>query len=375
MFEDYRRYLYNVRNNLIQCGIEFPINPLETPRDLFKEGIRLDEVIWLYSRLGISDSKNSIKSFFMPVTGYYKEKMRKVFYSEFTEFIKEYRKMSVTYQLLNKLSNEDEKEEIYAKDIDMEEEIDLSEGEDEVIKKVPAKDFLSTMIEEEETESGSEDDNEEDYSLDKILLNEEYSEHGIYLDDLEDNIEDFATHGIYLEDIELNSKEISYVTHGIYLDELVLPVESNKNEFASHGIYLDELSLVEESKGYALHGIYLDDLDLAKSTLSESENTAGYVSHGIYIDELELDNNSDDSSEEFYEDDERFENSAYEEFDEDSDFNEEIPAIDSPQSVNPKVQSSQSEELDLTDYLQMATNKVLTKGKRILVKELRKLKE
>ena len=90
----YRQYLINIRNSLIQSGVEVPVTDAESYEELFQLGLNLDEVLWYYKVLAITNSEYSLKNFFVPLSGYYKERMRSICYSEFLDFLKDYKSIS-----------------------------------------------------------------------------------------------------------------------------------------------------------------------------------------------------------------------------------------------------------------------------------------
>lgn len=101
MLEDYRRYLFGIRNNLIQCGVEFPITSCEGYRDLYELSINLDSILWYYSVLEISGSEDRLIDFFIPLNIHYKSIMRDIFYKEFRDYLKEYNKLNVRSYIRN----------------------------------------------------------------------------------------------------------------------------------------------------------------------------------------------------------------------------------------------------------------------------------
>lgn len=44
MLQDYRNYIVNIRNGLIQCGVEVSISPLSSYRELFYEADKLSQI-------------------------------------------------------------------------------------------------------------------------------------------------------------------------------------------------------------------------------------------------------------------------------------------------------------------------------------------
>ena len=259
MLQDYRVYLTNIRNNLIQCGVDYPINSMETYEELFTAGMELDEVLWYYSILAVSGSKDALKNYFLPLNGYYKEKMRQVFYKEFMDFIKDYRRLSTTYTLLGNTDDISVLLDKNSVEFEDDEEIDLFEDEELGIKE-------DIKIEEkEEIEEYEEPIKEEIIKPIGLSSND-------FLNIVRESKEEYVPHGIFID--EDNELEEEYCEHGIYLDEL----ED------------DEMPEVLDEE-YCEHGVYLDDLPDEE----ESENDVQYDENGFEIEEGEhiIDDNED----------------------------------------------------------------------------------
>ena len=100
MLSEYRKYLLRIRNNLIQCGVGFPVESISDYRSLYELGCKLEDVLWYYSVLAVSGSSTALKGFFLPLNGYYKEKVRLDTYEEFRSFLSNvYDKISVSSRL------------------------------------------------------------------------------------------------------------------------------------------------------------------------------------------------------------------------------------------------------------------------------------
>lgn len=386
MLQDYRIYLTNIRNNLIQCGVDYPIKPMNSYMELFTAGMGLDEVLWYYSILAVSGSKDALQNYFIPLNSHYKEKMRQVFYQEFTEFVSDYRKLSVGSILLGDYSSP---KGVEPKVFEDNEEIDLFEEDtpkvetvEEQVKEpeIPLEDIAKDIEEQIHPKAVS--------SMDFLKAvnegKEEFTPHGICLDEIEGSVSE-----------EDNLNEEGYTSHGIYLDELPDELEEINEEvdkdlkegYVSHGVYLDELpesDLEEETpEGYVSHGIYLDELP--ESDLEE-EIPEGYCEHGVYLEDLPEESSSeeggikyDENGFEIVEDessndwvDEDFDDDlSYEGSEDDSSSIEDTNSVESTSQVVKKPISTR----DMSDTLQDITNDILTRGKRFIRKEVKKLKE
>lgn len=90
MLEDYTRYLVSIRDNLIQCGVSFPVTPIEEYMDVLDLGAKLDSVLWYYSMLEISGSRKSLRGFLLPLGRCYLFEMRRRAYEEYKGIIATY---------------------------------------------------------------------------------------------------------------------------------------------------------------------------------------------------------------------------------------------------------------------------------------------
>ena len=378
MLEDYRKYLLGIRNNLIQCGVEFPVYPCMEYRELFELGCNLDSLLWYYSVLEISGSEDRLKGFFLPLGNHFKGKMKKVFYEEFQTFLKDYNKISVRSYLANpKYKNVKNISDIYS-------------NVDENLVKLT------------------------DIGVEVISHKEEYVEYGRYLEDYRGDENEFVPNGKFLEDFE----------EGLEVEDRV------EEEFTPNGRFLEDFEVVDELE-YVSSGVYLEDFNDSGDFIEEDEEEIVEMeSDWIEEDESEESEESDwieeDESEEseeldlveeesdWIEEDELEESYCVEE---DSDFNEEEsdwieedeselesdwieeseesdwieededdyverPAPSSNQRTQDvkksssqvkKVSKPKQSEKDISDYLQDFTNGLLTSGKRAIIKGLRKL--
>lgn len=95
MLEDYTRYLVSIRDSLIQCGVSFPVTPIEGYIDVLDLGAKLDSVLWYYSMLEISGSRKSLRGFLLPLGRCYLFEMRRRAYEEYKGIIATYDKLRV----------------------------------------------------------------------------------------------------------------------------------------------------------------------------------------------------------------------------------------------------------------------------------------
>lgn len=389
MLQDYRNYIVNIRNGLIQCGVEVSINPLSSYRELFYEADKLSQILWFYSIMGISDSPLALDGFLLNLNGYYKEKMRQKFFSEFQDYYESYKNIST----LASLAGED-KDDSLTEDAD---EFDLfgemSEDSDPTVVDEVPKEEMST--EEVEEVHGTYLDDENIYSnIDKVL-GTGYIPVSIGVDLSVQEDESSDVHGVFLEDVGMASD-----LEGFELPEV--------QEEDVHGVMLDELSELEEGSDEDIHGTYLDDV-ITEGSVSEGysedydeeeepyddihysdDEDEEYDEEEPYDDIHYTDDDdeyvdgednsyndihySDDGEDEGYaEDDNSYNDIHYSDDDEEEDVHEEEPNVSKPSvsmSAKPVVEKG-----DMSDILQDGVNAILTKGKRFIINESRKLRD
>ena len=78
MYSEYEKYLLNIRNSLIQNGIEFPeiTKGSMSYYELFKLGIKLSDILLYYRVLAVSGSGDGLENFFLPINTSYVDKIR-----------------------------------------------------------------------------------------------------------------------------------------------------------------------------------------------------------------------------------------------------------------------------------------------------------
>lgn len=228
MLEDYRKYLYGIRNNLIQCGVEFPISSVDGYRGLYELSCRLDSLLWYYSVLEISGSEDRLIGFFLPLNIHYKTIMRNIFYSEFRNYIQEYNSINVRSYIRNpkysvkNVESSKKVEELYSNHT--EDLVKLSEIG------IPDTCYVGygRYVEDWEDDSNREiEDNKENITEDL-----EYSDSGRY-------VEDWGIDREVTEDVE-------YVSYGRYVDEVGDLVDDLIEEDVIEEDLIKESDLIEE---------------------------------------------------------------------------------------------------------------------------------
>ena len=384
---------------------------MDTYEELFYEADRLRQVLEYYSILNISGAEGSIPEYFIPLTGYYKEKMRQVFYQEFQDFLKDYKLISKLAYLtgdgykpdLSEVVSEDEEIDLF-EDV----AVDMSFEEEEEVEE-----FQSTFL--DEYEAPIEDVNPQGKDFFRSFLQQpitvEYADHGTFLDELEDVIEEEFVqedvHGIFLDDWDenlLNGKNVSdcpcsTVRNTVYCKVEGAEVSSTGGDV--HGIFLDDLDDISYGNSDYDDGVQYDEngfeiVDEDESYYEDEEQEYEEYNNGIQYDENGFEIVEEDES--YYEDDEeeyveyeddgiQYDENGFEIVEEDESYYEDEDGYIPPQTPTQQPASVSQGTLsqgtvttsksngDISDFLQSATNSLLTKGKRFIVKEQRKLRD
>lgn len=106
MLEDYTRYLLNIRNNLIQCGVNISVDTPKEYIDVCELQQVLDDVLYYYKILAISNSSDKLEDFFIRFSTTFKEYLRNEAHKEFLDFWFDYKQLSCGVALLSKLRRE-----------------------------------------------------------------------------------------------------------------------------------------------------------------------------------------------------------------------------------------------------------------------------
>ena len=97
MYAEYESYILNIRNSFIQCGVEFSEGISQDTSDyynLYKLGIKLEDILLFYKVLSVSGSENMLEDFFLPLSETYKDRMRGICYEEFiTSILPDYKSL------------------------------------------------------------------------------------------------------------------------------------------------------------------------------------------------------------------------------------------------------------------------------------------
>ena len=261
MFEEYRKYLLNIRNNLIQNGVSLDNGKCDSYRDIFRLGYEIDGLLWLYSVLEISKSRYRLSDTILPMDNYYKGHMRELFRKEYLASKKYY--PPTRYDLENF-----RKANLISKD--------TCNKVENVVQLVSVENSSST------TKGGV-----------------SYSEHGRYVEDFvkpeqdKTDTESYSSHGRYIEDYVKPEKDTeSYSSHGRYVEDFVQAIKKSSSQdstYATHGRYVEDFvpvsTVVETSSvnNYTDHGRFVEDYIEEKPDIEDSE----YSDHGRYVEDFE----------------------------------------------------------------------------------------
>lgn len=385
MYSEYERYLLNIRNSLIQNGIEFPeiTKGSMSYYELFKLGIKLSDILLYYRVLAVSGSGDGLENFFLPINTSYVDKIRGICYSEFvSDVLPNYKKLSLG------IEPEEDTDDVALEDVENTEEVESDFSED----------LFNSMFEEDNTEEDVSDDTDDSIENDfdatiKQRLNE--------------NTE-YVPNGVYLEEVpsEGYSDDVVYTDSGTFLDDESDMEESSYNEEPEEDGYSDESDTYEESdysededdydeSNYSdgeeeyEESDYSDEEDYSESDYSEDDED-DYEESDYSVDD------EDDYAESDYSEDEEdaYEESDYSEDEDDyaeSDYSDDYEESDYSEDEDDYEESDYSEDdeegtysssnadsvkpkktKDLGDEIQDITNTVLTGLKQKAINFLKK---
>lgn len=364
MYSEYEKYLLNIRNSLIQNGIEFPeiTKGSMSYYELFKLGIKLSDILLYYRVLAVSGSGDGLENFFLPINTSYVDKIRGICYSEFvSDVLPNYKKLSLG------IEPEEETDDVALEDVENTEEVESDFSED----------LFNSMFEEDNTEEDVSDDTDDSIENDfdatiKQRLNEntEYVPNGVYL-------EEVPSEG-YLDDVV-------YTDSGTFLDDEPNMEESSYDEESEDEGYSDESDTYEESdysedeEDYGESDYSGDEEDYSESNYSDDED----YSESDYSEDDEGDyeegdysvDDEDDYAESDYSEDEEdaYEESDYSEDEDDyaeSDYSEDYEESDYSEDEGDYEESDYSEDDEESAYSSSNANSVKPKKTKDLGDEI-----
>lgn len=276
MLDRYENYLKNIRNNLIQCGVEVPVRDTKDYFSICALEVELSDILWFYRVLSISGSEGSLKDFFLPLNGYFNERIRGIYYKEFIDFLADYKNLGVEElrgKYLSERGDVYKKPEHQDEDTVEEESKDVEESTEE--DKSPIEEASNTSTKKESQTSMEDSPFGDNLAVDSP--DSPYVSHGVYLEDLleEENSESASTQ----EDSDSGKEEST-------------PETTSDDMYVSHGVYLEDLLAEDENKEETGNEDYSDD-DSQDGLGSYDEEEEWDKEEEIDWDALEDDNSQD----------------------------------------------------------------------------------
>lgn len=370
MYSDYEKYILNIRNSLIQCGVEFPDGATQDTSDyynLFKLSIKLEDILLFYKMLAVSGSEYMLEDFFLPLNETYKDKMRGICYIEFsTGILPDYKELTgisdedLNYDDSDVLDYQDD-EEADGDDVSSDDSLDLfnsmfSDDEDDVVIEDKVPDSIESKLDRVF------DENRNTYD------NFEYVSSGVDLDEVLGNTDDNLNETPYNSEDENDweddedfewEEEDSYSSEDDELDETPYADDDEESSYYDEDSYEspynedDEEDYVESEYGeedsYESSYNEDDEEDYFESAYDEEDE----YTESPYDEEEELDYEDESSyseDESDYED--GYDESPYgedEESDYDEDF-EESPYDEEEESDYDESPYDEDEDIDESAY-------------------------
>lgn len=291
MLEEYRQYLLNIRNSLIQCGVEFPegATDSETYESVFYLGLKLSDILYFYRVLAVSGSEYALKDFIFPLSKTYKDVIRAIAYAEFDEYIlPDYKKLIGDDE--DELELDDD-EDYYSEDYSDLEDVPEKEPDEVVATDVEDEDLFTSMFGEAESDD------------DSAFLDES-------IEDRLDREFKSADTGDFYNIPDMNTPYST--SKGIPAP--VIPEDSEEYEFVSTGVILEDYDPTEESS----------TIDISPSTNETGD--IEYVDSGIFLEDFESVYNNDNTVQDIssqlddYDDTEGYYEDEDEEYSEDEEY-------------------------------------------------------
>ena len=291
MLSDYKSYIFSLRDNLIQCGVDLSADIEENTsyKDLFFLSLKISDILYFYRVMAVSPDY-ALRGFMLPLNKNYKDVIRGISYEEFVETI------LPDYRVLTGDNGDYDLDE----DLDDDEDFDESgsesesESESEGVYAEPSKNSSDSTDNNDFSEFGddlyasmfgSEDDDTSDTPSDT----EETVEIASRLDTpVENGIYSTNIGGSYVEDIPLPDIEeideivdwldddYDYVDHGSYIED-IKPIDitdsetDNVSDGISEGSNDSEESNVNEDLDYVPNGIYLEEYNPSSNGYNNEE--------------------------------------------------------------------------------------------------------
>lgn len=108
MLKEYESYILKLRDSLIQCGVGLPVKSEYSYEELFNLSENITDLLWFYSMLAVSSSRNSLKGFILPLNNTTSGKIRSQFHDEYIDEEKLINEVCVIGYLRKKVKELDE---------------------------------------------------------------------------------------------------------------------------------------------------------------------------------------------------------------------------------------------------------------------------
>ena len=305
MLSDYKSYIFSLRDNLIQCGVDLSADIKENTsyKDLFFLSLKISDILYFYRVMAVSPDY-ALRGFMLPLNKNYKDVIRGISYEEFVETI------LPDYRVLTGDNGDYDLNEDYDEDFDeSDDELDSESGE------VSGRNGIYAEQSENSSDStdnsdfsefgddlyasmfGSEDDDISDTSSDT----EETVEIASRLDTpVENGIYSTNIGGSYVEDIPLPDIED--------IDEIVDWLDDDY-DYVDHGSYIEDIKPVDISDSETDNvsdGGSEGSKDAVVGNDSEDSNVnedIDYVPNGIYLEEYNSSSNGYNNEETVWDED------------------------------------------------------------------------
>ena len=268
MLSDYKSYIFSLRDNLIQCGVDLSADIKENTsyKDLFFLSLKISDILFFYRVMAVSPDY-ALRGFMLPLNKNYKDVIRGISYGEFVETI------LPDYRVLTGDNG----------DYDLDEDLDDDEDFDESDESDSESGRNGIYAEQSENSSDSTDNSDFSEFGDDLYV----SMFGSEDDDISDTPSDTE------ETVEIASRLDTPVENGIYstniggsyVEEIPLPDIKEIDEI---------VDWLDEDYDYVNHGSYIEDIKPVDTSDSETDNVSDGVSEGSK--DAVVGNDSEDSN-------------------------------------------------------------------------------
>ena len=305
MLSDYKSYIFSLRDNLIQCGVDLSADIKENTsyKDLFFLSLKISDILYFYRVMAVSPDY-ALRDFMLPLNKNYKDVIRGISYGEFVETI------LPDYRVLTGDNGDYDLNEDYDEDFDeSDDKLDSESGEESGRNGIYAEQSENSSDSPDNSDFsefgddlyasmfGSEDDDTSDTPSDI----EETVEIASRLDTpVENSIYSTNIGGSYVEDIPLPDIE--------EIDEIVDWLDDDY-DYVDHGSYIEDIKPVntqDSETDNVSDGTTKGSKDAVVGNDSEDSNVnedLDYVPNGIYLEEYNPSSNGYNNEETVWDED------------------------------------------------------------------------